>query len=86
MTVRMRHTRAHTANRRSHHALANPAMVACECGASAKRHTMCPSCGKYRGKVIIDVAAAVAQKAAKRVKRQEENHKGSGQEKVEEKK
>jgi len=66
MVVRMRHTRAHTANRRSHHALENPTLVTCECGAKRLKHRACPSCGRYRGRVIVDVAAKAAAKATRR--------------------
>lgn len=69
MVVRMRHTRAHTANRRSHHALGNPTLVKCECGAMRVRHRTCLSCGRYRGRVVIDVAAKASRRAAKVAKK-----------------
>jgi large subunit ribosomal protein L32 len=72
MVVRMRHTRGHTGNRRSHHALTEPRLSTCkDCGAVHVRHSICPGCGKYRGKVIIDVAA-MAEKAAKKAKEKKE--------------
>lgn len=57
MVVRMRSTRSHTGNRRSHHALEPVALAKCECGAMHRRHTACQDCGKYRGKQVIDVVA-----------------------------
>ena len=58
MVVRMRHTRQHTANRRSHHALKTPAVAVCKnCGAEHRPHHMCLSCGFYKGRVVIDFAA-----------------------------
>lgn len=58
MTVRMRHTRAHTGNRRSHHALKAPQISTCpNCGAPYMRHRMCPTCGTYRGKEVVDIVA-----------------------------
>ncbi len=56
MVVRMRHTRAHTANRRSHHALKAANVVACKnCGAMKTPHHICDACGYYRGKKVLDV-------------------------------
>lgn len=54
----MRHTRAHTANRRSHHALKAPALATCShCGASHRPHHMCLECGFYNGRQVIDLEA-----------------------------
>lgn len=71
MVVRMRHTRAHTANRRSHHALKAETLVTCECGSPRVSHRACPSCGRYRGRVVVDVAAKAQAKAAKRSKKED---------------
>jgi len=58
MVIRMRHTRSHTANRRSHHALTSPEMAVCKnCGAEHRPHHMCLSCGFYKGRVVIDLKA-----------------------------
>ncbi len=74
MVVRMRHTRAHTANRRSHHALTQARFSKCaDCGVMRPPHTACPSCGKYRGRVIVDVVASAAKKDAKLKKRANQN-------------
>lgn len=73
MTVRMRHTRAHTANRRSHHALSLIRMTKCtSCGALRRPHTACASCGKYRGRVVVDVVKAVEKKTARKSRKGEE--------------
>lgn len=63
MVVRMRHTRAHTRNRRSHHALKAMNLGVCECGAPRVSHRACASCGRYRGRVVVDLAAKAAKKA-----------------------
>ncbi len=56
MVVRMRHTKSHTANRRSHHALKTVNFAKCEnCQAPSKRHTVCSICGFYRGKKVVDL-------------------------------
>jgi len=58
MVIRMRHTRAHTANRRSHHALKAPTLVVCaNCGAKHRPHHMCLDCGYYKGRMVVDMAA-----------------------------
>ncbi len=67
MTVRMRHTRAHTGNRRSHHALSAPAISNGADGLSL-RHRVSPITGKYKGKQVIDVDKKIIKKAAKKAK------------------
>jgi len=63
MVNRMRHTRAHTANRRSHHALKAANLVACkDCGAMKTPHKVCDACGMYRGKQVLKVKATKAKK------------------------
>lgn len=67
MTVRMRHTRAHTGNRRSHHALSAPAISNGPDGLNL-RHRVSPITGKYKGKQVIDVEKKIIKKAAKKSK------------------
>ena len=58
MVIRMRHTRAHTANRRSHHALKTPTLAVCSnCAAKHRPHHMCLECGFYKGRMVVDMAA-----------------------------
>ncbi|OHA84195.1 MAG: 50S ribosomal protein L32 [Candidatus Yonathbacteria bacterium RIFOXYC1_FULL_52_10] len=72
MTVRMRHTRAHTGNRRSHHALTAPRLSTCaNCQKSHLRHRVCENCGSYRGKGIIDLTAKIEAKQKKRAAKKE---------------
>ena len=62
----MRHTKGHTANRRSHHALKNTSFAKCSnCQALKKRHTVCASCGFYRGNKVIDMVKKVEKKQKK---------------------
>ncbi len=54
----MRHTRSHTANRRSHHALKTPTLATCSnCSAKHRPHHMCQECGHYKGRMVVDMAA-----------------------------
>jgi len=73
MTVRMRHTRAHTANRRSHHALKEAPLSKCNnCNLAHARHHVCEKCGFYKGKKIIDVVKQAEKRQAKAKERQKE--------------
>ncbi len=63
MSIRMRHTRGHTGNRRSHHALeATNVVVDTETGTLRLPHRLDETTGMYRGKQI---APARAPKLAK---------------------
>lgn len=64
MVVRMRHTRAHTANRRSHHALKARNLVKCgNCQALKTTHRVCDACGFYKGKKVLQIKVKKATKA-----------------------
>ena len=66
MTVRMRHTRSHTKNRRSHHALVNMGTSKCEkCGHVRMPHHACPHCGSYKGRTVVDLAAKLLKRQKK---------------------
>lgn len=66
MVNRMRHTRAHTGNRRSHHALTAVGTTLCkECGHPKAKHIACSNCGKYKGREVIDVIKKAAKKSKK---------------------
>ena len=71
MVVRMRSTHAHTANRRSHHALVARSLTKCECGNMRVSHRACPVCGRYNGRVAVDLVAKTAARVAKRSKKAE---------------
>jgi len=58
MVVRMRHTRGHTRNRRSHHAIKSKNLNTCSnCNAALTGHTACAECGFYKGKQVVKVKA-----------------------------
>lgn len=78
MSVRMRHTRAHTRNRRSHHALEGVRLSRClKCGLEHQRHTVCSNCGTYRGREVIDVLAKLGKKERKAKERELERVEGA---------
>lgn len=66
MVVRMRHTRAHTKNRRSHHKLQKPTLTTNEKGVSHLRHRASSTTGTYRGRVVFDADAKLAKKEDRR--------------------
>lgn len=66
MVIRMRHTRSHTANRRSHHALKAPTLAVCKnCEANHRPHHMCLNCGYYNGRQVIDLEARKTAREAR---------------------
>ena len=66
MVVRMRSTKSHTANRRSHHALKSTSFAKCEnCQDLKRRHTVCQACGFYRGMKVIDLIKKTEKKQKK---------------------
>jgi ribosomal protein L32 len=72
MTVRMRHTKGHQQNRRSHHALEKPALsTEGESKIPRLRHRASPITGTYRGRKVIKVDAKVAKKEMKRATKAE---------------
>ena len=78
MVVRMRRNRSQTGQRRSHHALAATRVARCECGALRRPHIACAECGKYNGRVVIDVVER-AKREARRTKRHQTALRESGQ-------
>ncbi len=66
MVVRMRHTRAHTKNRRSHHALTNPTLSKDASGTLHVRHRATLD-GVYKGRSVTgDPVKKVLKKQGKK--------------------
>lgn len=52
-------SRAKQGNRRSHHRLTLPALMDCpQCRQRKPQHHVCPHCGYYRGRKVLEIAAA----------------------------
>jgi len=74
MVNRMRATRAHRDNRRSHHALDAARLSKCQnCGTLHRSHAICMECGWYNGRKVLDLAAKAAAKSAKASKASAKN-------------
>jgi ribosomal protein L32 len=70
MVVRMRHTRAHTRNRRAHHKLQAPSVTK-EKGSEVirLRHRASAVTGTYRGKTVSSIAKKLDKKVKKASKK-----------------
>jgi large subunit ribosomal protein L32 len=74
----MRRNRSQTAKRRSHHDINGVRIATCECGEKRLPHRVCTNCGKYNGRVVIDIVAA-QKREARRAKRKQTELRESGQ-------
>jgi large subunit ribosomal protein L32 len=55
-----KHSKTRRDKRRTHYKAVAPTLIACSnCGATTKFHTICPECGYYRGKQVIEKEIAV---------------------------
>lgn len=62
----MRHTKAHTRNRRAHHTLRGMKILKCKkCNEPILPLTACMNCGTYKGREIIDVLKKLTKKERK---------------------
>lgn len=67
MVVRMRATRSHRNNRRSHHALDTVRVSKCQnCQALHKSHAICLNCGWYNGRKVVDITVDATKKVSKK--------------------
>jgi large subunit ribosomal protein L32 len=66
MVVRMRSTKSHRNNRRSHDGLANPSVTMDKTtNVPHLRHRASLVTGQYKGRVVIDIQAKLAKKSKK---------------------
>ncbi|MFM2394709.1 MAG: ribosomal protein large subunit ribosomal protein [Bacteroidota bacterium] len=66
MVIRMRHTKGHTGNRRSHHALKNRTLaIDPETGTKHLRHRVNPTTGMYKGRQVLNIVKKVEKKQKK---------------------
>ncbi|HEY4490122.1 MAG TPA: 50S ribosomal protein L32 [Candidatus Paceibacterota bacterium] len=73
MVVRMRSTKSHRNNRRSHLKLENPSLIACDnCGEMKLKHIVCPNCGKYNNREVVDIIGKTTRKEAKKTEKKKE--------------
>jgi large subunit ribosomal protein L32 len=51
-----RHSKSRRGKRRAHDAITAPNLSVCSnCGAAVMPHRVCPNCGYYKGKQVIEV-------------------------------
>ncbi len=75
MSVRMRHTKGHTGNRRSHHALKlRKLVVDATSGALRLPHRLDETTGMYRGKQLFAPKTKAAKQEAKNKKEVKHEH------------
>lgn len=52
-----RHSKSKVGKRKMHYYLVPPSLVKCEnCGKTKEPHTVCPFCGFYKGKKVLEVS------------------------------
>lgn len=55
-----KHSKTRRDKRRTHYKAVAPTLSTCSnCGATVKYHNICPECGFYRGKQVIEKEIAV---------------------------
>jgi large subunit ribosomal protein L32 len=75
MSIRMRHTKGHTRNRRSHHALVGLSVVKDkETGSLSLPHHLDESTGMYRGRQIVATKEKKIKAKAEKVEKHEHTH------------
>lgn len=54
-------SRSRKGMRRSHDRVATPTVVYCSCGEPTVPHAVCPSCGMYRNRQVVEQKSADEQ-------------------------
>ena len=66
-TPKQRHTKSRRNKRRSHHALKRANFLKCpKCDKPVLAHRICPHCGTYNGREVIDVLAKLTKRERKK--------------------
>lgn len=66
-----RHTKSKRNKRRMHIYLEAPVLVTCpKCGGTKRPHMICPFCGDYRGREVINVMEKLTKKERKERERE----------------
>ena len=74
-TPKQRHTKSRRNRRRSHHALKKQAIFVCpKCGQPVLPHQVCPNCGFYNGREIIDTLKKLTKKERKQKELEMQKH------------
>jgi len=64
---KQKHTKSRRDKRRAHIFLTAPSLTKCKkCGKLIRHHTVCPYCGFYKGKEVIDVLGKLSKKERKK--------------------
>ena len=70
-----RHTKSSRNQRRMHLFLTKPNLKACEkCGTLKRQNIVCPSCGYYKGREVINVLARLDRKERKAKEKEMKEH------------
>lgn len=76
---KQRHTQSRRNKRRSHHALKKTGLIKCaKCGRFILPHRVCPYCGNYHGREVIDVLAKFDKRERKRKEKEERKREKEG--------
>jgi len=70
-----RHTKSSRNQRRMHLFVKQPNLSACpKCGVAVIPHVVCPSCGYYKGKEVVNVLARLDRKERKAKEQEMKTH------------